>query len=174
MPWARFGALSGCPMTPSCSAPSRGSGGRPATGGRRELLTTVDAEKQEAWHLVPKILPDGETLLFGVYSGSAAPARIEALSLRTGERTALVEGSARAQFLPPGYLVYSQNDEAGFTTGLVWAVPFDPDRLEVRAEPVALESVSVAQNAPQFTLADDGTLLYIPGAARFLGSRRLV
>ena len=94
------------------------------------MLTTVDVEKEESWHINPKMMPDGETLLFGVYSGAAAPSKMEALSLRTGERTVLIEGSGRAQFLPPGYLVYSEVDESGGVTGLVWAAPFDPDRLE--------------------------------------------
>ena len=134
----------------------------PATGGQRELLTTVDRGEGETWHVNPAILPDGETLVFGVYSFDAAPARIEALSLQTGERMALVEGSERAHYVPPGYLVYSDN-EAGGTTALVWAVPFDPDRLEVRGEPVlALAGVDETANAAQFTLAGDGTLVSIP------------
>ena len=55
-------------MTPSCLAPAQGLWRAPATGGQRELLTTVDRGEGEAWHVNPAILPDGETLVFGVYS----------------------------------------------------------------------------------------------------------
>ena len=53
----------------------------PATGGRRELLTTVDPEKGETNHLAPQILPDGDTL-FGLArheakaAGAATPGRV--------------------------------------------------------------------------------------------------
>ena len=135
----------------------------PATGGRREPLTILDSEKGENWHVTPVLLPDGETLIFTAFSGiGAAITRIDAVSLQTGERTALLEGGTRARFFAPGYLVYS-GIESGSTTDMVWAVPFDADRLEVRGEPVLMfEGVNVANNAAQFTLAENGTLVSVP------------
>ena len=133
----------------------------PSTGGQRELLTTLDPEKGETWHVNPALLPDGQTLMFGVYDGG--PSRVETLSLQTGERTALLDSTTKAHFLEPGYLVFAEIDDTGGTTGLVWSVPFDPDRLEVLGEPVlAVENVMVGDNEAQFTVTGNGTLVTIP------------
>ena len=137
----------------------------PATGGQRELLTTIDAEKGEGSHVNPALLPDGETLVFGVFFDG--PSRIETLSLVTGERTALVENSTKARYLEPGYLLYAETLPNSMTTGLVWAVPFDLDRLEVEGEPVlALTEVGTGNNEAQFTLAGDGTLISLPAGGQ--------
>ena len=104
----------------------------------------------------------------------SAPARIEALSLQTGERMALVEGSTRAHYVPPGYLVYADTEETGGTTALVWAVPFDLDRLEVRGEPVlALAGVSEGDNEAQFHAGRRWNLGLHPGGGRRIVAARL-
>jgi hypothetical protein len=43
----------------------------------------------------------------------------------------LVRGGSHAHYVPNGYLVYA-------TAGTLWAVAFDPVRLEVRGTPVAV------------------------------------
>ena len=54
-----------------------------------------------------------------------------AQSLRTGERTLLVEGGSDARYIPTGHLVYALGS-------VLFAVPFDVDRLEVSGGPVPL------------------------------------
>ena len=56
---------------------------------------------------------------------------------------------------PSGHLLYSR----AFTNRGVWAVPFSEDRLVPVGEPFLL-----ASNCDHFSLADDGTLAYLPDA----------
>jgi dipeptidyl aminopeptidase/acylaminoacyl peptidase len=93
-------------------------------------------------------------------------ARIEVVSLETGERRVVVEDGADARYLPTGHLVFVRQ-------GVLMAAPFDLSRLELTAPPVpVLEGVSQALNwgsdednsgAAEFTVSDSGLLAYAPG-----------
>jgi eukaryotic-like serine/threonine-protein kinase len=133
-----------------------------AAGGKPKPLTVPDRKKGEISHRWPEILPDGTTLLFSVWSGgSFDDARIESLSLHTGERRTLIEGGTYARYEPSGHLVYAR---AG---GLV-AVPFDLKSLRVRGSPVTiLEGVGTnpASGWAEFSTSTDGSLAYVPGGS---------
>ena len=97
-----------------------------ATGGAPELV--IPAAEGERVHGA-QLLPDGESVLFGVTTatgpGSWEQAQIAVQSLRTGERTVVLEGGTDARYVPTGHLVYALG------VGL-FAVAFDADRLEVQ------------------------------------------
>jgi Tol biopolymer transport system component len=139
----------------------------PAEGGSLAEITTVDRSR-EAGHRLPSVLPGGDSLLitamphhFGVM------ARIEAVSLATGERKVVVKDGADARYVSTGHLVFVRQS-------VMMAAPFDLSRLELTAPPVpvvkgvsqALGDLPVANSnsgAGQFAVSDSGLLVYASG-----------
>lgn len=77
----------------------------------------------------------------------------------------MIEKGEYAHYAPGGRIVYSQN-------GVLLAVPFDERKMEVTgpAEPV-LDGVQYRPSSyAQFAIAQNGTLAYIPGAAKDLNN----
>ncbi len=134
----------------------------PATGGKPRPLTTRRTDERERTHRWPTMLPDGRHVLFTVGTAditSFDDARIEVVSLDTGERRTLIEGGMYGRYSPPGHLVYARS-------GALLAVPFDVKRLEVTGRPV--EVVRDASTDPlngyaNFSLSRTGLLVYAPG-----------
>ncbi len=132
----------------------------PAAGGMPQPLTNP-AEKGEATHRWPQILPGGQTVLFmgnqtaATYDGSS----IEVLSLKTGQVKVVQRGGYFGRYVPGGYLVYIHERT-------LFGVPFDLDRLEVRGTPAPLLE-DVAGNSGtaggQFDFSRNGTLVYLSG-----------
>jgi eukaryotic-like serine/threonine-protein kinase len=90
-----------------------------ADGGPPEPLTVLEADRHETSHRFPEILPDGRAVVFTVKTDDALSwddARIEAVSLRTGERAVLIRGGSFARYVAPGYLFYHR-------AAALWAVP---------------------------------------------------
>ena len=109
-------------------------------------------------------------MLFYAWSGSEATGQIAVYDFETEQRTNLLPGTT-PRFATTGHLIF-------WRAGSLWAVPFDPDRLEVQGDPVpVVEGVSLASPAVGFasyTLASNGTLVYLPepgdaGATSALG-----
>ena len=139
----------------------------PAVGGEPERLTTTSGADGEIAHWYPEILPNGESVLFTAWTGSDETSQIGVLSLETGAMTTLVAGGIAPTYAASGHIVYG-------AVGTLRAVAFDPDRLEILGNPVPVaERVAMNPNfgAVQFSLADDGSLVYVDapittGAAR--------
>lgn len=76
----------------------------------------------------------------------------------TGAQTVLVRGGSHARYAGSGHLVYG-------AAGTLRAVTFDLDRLEVvgTPTPVVPQFVTTGIGAADFDVAEDGTLVYIPG-----------
>ncbi len=90
--------------------------------------------------------------------GDSKQAQIAVFDLRTGERRTLLRGGSHAQYVAPGYLVYG-------VAGTLRAVAFNLARLETVGAPVPVV-VGVAmtpQGGTDVSVADDGTLVYVPG-----------
>jgi len=143
-----------------------------ADGGTPELIIKAELANlgTDGIPLAPQILPDGKTLLFtNAFSvGEMTDRQITVQSLESGERKVLV-GGLNARYLPSGHLVYVQVNNN--IESLV-AVPFDVDRMEVMSGPVPL-----IENISAVTLADSGTLVYVPeitGSGSGGSLRRLV
>ena len=136
----------------------------PDTGGVAEPLTTPEGAR----HRLPRFLPGGEALLFTIVR-PGAPEEVAALSLATGEITALLPGS-QPRYSVSGHLLFVRERA-------VWAVAFDsrPARRDRpgRAGPRGCSPRSSRTDLRAIDLAESGTLVYSPaGAAQ--ASRGLV
>ena len=147
----------------------RGNGGAiwmvPAEGVPGPATTVA---KGEMAHTLPWPMPDGETLLYTVRKRqwSWGDEEVVAQTLATGARKVLLKDAVDARYMPPGHLVFLRR-------GVLFAVPFDAGRLEVRGNPTAVLN-AVAQaltagnsdyvtGAGQFSIAPNGSLAWLPG-----------
>jgi eukaryotic-like serine/threonine-protein kinase len=133
-----------------------------AAGGSPEILTAPDVSKGELTYRWPEILPGGKAILFVIASaqdiGSFSESRIAALRLDTREKKILHILGTYPRYSPSGHLLFERD-------GRVFAVPFDPDRLEVTGQPVpVLDGVktSPSSGAADFAVSDTGSLVYLP------------
>ncbi len=152
-----------------------------STGGEPVALTELDKEAGEKSHRLPRILPDGKTVLFTVLryrlvSLDWSLAQVFIQSLETGERKLVINGGADAHYLPSGHLVFARDDR-------LMAVRFDLKRWETEgSEVVVLEHVGRSINTghavretglAQFSVSDSGALAYASGTT-FLEEKLVV
>ena len=97
-----------------------------ADGGQATPVTT--RTESEIDHHTPQLLPGGDALLFAVHA-KGDRFSIAVQSLKSGERRTLIESGFAPQYSPTGHLVFARRNA-------VFAVPFNPDRLEVTGTPV--------------------------------------
>ena len=132
----------------------------PAVGGEPEVLTRVDAEQgSETDHRWPEVLPNGRGVLFTAWSGSDETSRLAVVSLESGEITYLLPGGSNPHYSPTGHIVYGVG-------GTLRAVGFDAERLELTSNnpvPVVENVRTTSQGAASFSLANDGSLVYVSG-----------
>jgi serine/threonine-protein kinase len=138
----------------------------PANGG---MLVPLTRGTDEGRHLYPQMLPGRRGVLFSV-AKSVVPSDwdivVETLDGRK-DRIVVAQGS-HARYLPSGHIVFARS-------GTLLAVPFDVGRVQVTgAEVVVLEHVMHGERGPanrlnigaaQFSVADAGTLAYVPGGS---------
>ena len=130
-----------------------------ATGGTPDVVIEV-AEGERAQG--PQMLPGGEAVLYtlGTGFGQWDAAQIVVEQLATGNRMTLIEGGRDARYLSTGHLVY-------LLKNVLFAVPFDPKARAVTGGPVSLiEGIRDAggfTGAAHFSVADTGSLVYLPG-----------
>jgi serine/threonine-protein kinase len=130
-------------------------------GGSPQPITQLNREKQELTHRFPQHLPKGKGLLFvsSASNGNYNEATIEAQSLQTGQRKTLQRGAYFGHYLPSGHLIYMRQ-------GVLFAAPFDLDRLELSGAPVpVLEDVPTGDlsGTAQFDFSQTGTVVYRSG-----------
>jgi serine/threonine-protein kinase len=140
-------------------------------GGEPQEFTQLDKDANEISHRLPHFLPDGSAVLFTALPYSyAAPdwkrAQIWIKSLKNGERKRLLENAVDARYVD-GRLVFARE-------GKLFAVAFDPKTLAITGSPVpvldgvthAVAGVGVAATtgAAQFSISENGSLLYAPGS----------
>ena len=127
-----------------------------ATGGIAERLTTDEPEEGVIDYRWPRFLPDGNTLLYVRWRGSIGTSEVTARSMVTGEERVLVQGSA-VHYATSGHLLYAAETE-------LWAVPFDPGRLELTGAPARVvdELLTFRRGgAANYATAADGALVYV-------------
>jgi Tol biopolymer transport system component len=135
--------------------------------GTPSAVTTVG--EGEVGHTLPWPLPGGQALLYTVRNRlwTWGDEKVVLQRLSTGAREVLLTNAADARYLPTGHLVFLRG-------GVLYAVPFDAERLEIRGTPVAvLENVVQAiweggatadvTGAGQFAVSATGALAWIPG-----------
>ncbi|MCL4402231.1 MAG: serine/threonine-protein kinase [Acidobacteria bacterium] len=136
----------------------------PVAGGPAEQVVAVNEQREERQLKYARLLPGGKALIFTVgYAGieSFDDARIEAFDLRSKKRVTLVQGGTFGRYSPSGHLVYARG-------GSLYAVPFDPGRLEVTGTPQKmLDGVLMSTNTgvAYFDVSSAGDLAYAVGVA---------
>jgi len=134
----------------------------PADGGEARDLrlaeTAQDTGTARPHFFWPDILPGGEK---AIVNANDSGAKLELLSLRSGERTVLLEGNYVARYAPPGHLLIQSGDQA------VSAVPFDVARGQITGSPVTLLP-SVARGlagSGDFDVSATGILAFVAAGA---------
>ena len=136
-----------------------------ANGGTPQVLTTPNRDQRERTHRGPEALPGGNALIMTVGTAditSYDDARIEVLTLATGQRRVLIQGGMNARYVSTGHLIYAR-------AGSLLAVPFDLKRLEVTGPPITVVDdvfTDPIMGLANFAISRDGSLLYAPGGAR--------
>jgi serine/threonine-protein kinase len=132
------------------------------TGGKFELVSTLDSSRREHSHLWPQILPQGRGILVTMVLGQdfqdVASSQIVVLDPKNGRRTVVLEGSPFVRYAA-GHLVFVRG-------GAMFRVPFDLTRLSVTGSPVPLsERITIDSDfgSASFAITTDGTLVYADG-----------
>jgi hypothetical protein len=113
----------------------------------------------------PQILPGGRWALVSTpVSANWDFARIAVLSLQTGDLTFVLDGGTSPHYIPTGHLIFTRGKT-------LMAAPFDLAHRKVTGAAVALlDGVKTeAWGAAQFAVSDEGTLVYLPGVAGWIG-----
>lgn len=135
-------------------------------GGTPELVIKTKPGEQAHG---PSMLPDGKTILFSLTRVSGAArwdqAEVVAQAIGASEPKVLLRGGSDAQYVPTGHLVYAVGD-------VLFAVPFDVSKLEVKGGPVPIVTgvqraagPAGATAAANFGFSDRGTLVYLNATA---------
>ena len=126
--------------------------GSAAGGDLSRLVAPAAGDNGE--FIVPRFLPNGRAVLFHILNDSMDAAQVAVYDFETKQHRVLLPG-ASPQFATSGHLIF-------YRSGSLWAVPFDPDSLNVRGEPRAvLERVGANQRGlAYYRLARNGTLVY--------------
>ncbi len=132
-----------------------------AEGGEPRSILVPDAEQGELDFHYPQVLPGGEAMLLTRHDKSGVFG-IDVYSFATEERKRLLEDAFYGRFAPTGHLVYGRGNS-------LLAAPFDLGRMEVSGTSVlVVENVDGAPKDGQvyFSMAKDGTLVYVPRPSR--------
>ena len=105
-------------------------------------------------------MPDGESLLFtATFNGPARDGQIDLLILSTGDVRTIIQNGYNARYVPTGHIVFMR-------AATLWAVPFDPERLETTGPEVpVIQGVQTSgrNGSASYTFSNDGLLVYLPG-----------
>jgi hypothetical protein len=136
----------------------------PEAGGTPVAVTTLDPAKRERTHRFPCALDGGPWVVFTVQTvdspGGYDDAGIDAVSVENGERRHLFQGARRAVWAHGGYLLLARGSD-------LYAAPIDPRDPHLVTDPVpVLAGVSgdASSGSSFFSIANDGTLAWLPGA----------
>ena len=139
-----------------------------ATGGVPRLVTAPEAGSGVIGYVAPRPLPNGRGILYHTQTLDYESS-IGVYVPETDEHRTLARGRW-AWFAASGHVVFSDHEtqrRLGIGAGgVLWALPFDLDRLEPTGEPVRVrEGVYVTAASVGLTyLGRDGTLIYVAGA----------
>ena len=132
--------------------------------GEVQQLTTANGQD---YHGLPEMLPGGWVMFTIATPGEAENAQLAVVQLEGGDHSLLNLGGSHARYVSTGHLVYSFK-------GTLRAVRFDPRRREVIGEPITLENrvLTKTSGVANFDVAENGTLVYMPGEAGRTGTER--
>ena len=136
-----------------------------ADGGEPEPTSpgvTADGSVESTLRWVD-LLPDGRAVLASVGGSETESQQVVVVTVDTGERTILFEGST-PRYAATGHIVY-------WRAGALWAVPFDDTRREVTGSPTpVLEGVSFGALTERAHFALGGSTLLYGREGQFLAT----
>jgi serine/threonine-protein kinase len=141
-------------------------------GGTPERIAAVDDSQERVQN--PQLLPDGRTLLFGVVRMADLlmdrwdNADVVVQSIPSGQRRVVVHGVTSPQYVATGHLLYASGNT-------IVAAPFDATRQQLTGPAVSVvDGVrrSLSTSISQFSVADNGSLVYQPGPPGSANVRR--
>ncbi len=140
------------------SSPSFALLGVASSGGP---VTTVVPAPDNGGMVYPTPLPRKDVLLVTRCGNNCAQQVLVAVNLKTQALDTILPGASRGFYLPNGVLLAVLQD------GSVVGAPFDAGTLRFKRPPVLLLSGVQSELAivPEFTVADDGTMIYLPANA---------
>jgi serine/threonine protein kinase/Tol biopolymer transport system component len=130
-----------------------------AEGGSPEPVTRLDEQDGEIGHWFPHLLPDNEHVLISRWRTGLDDMSVAVASLDSGDIRDLVPRASFARFVPPDRLLFAR-------AGAVYAVPFDPNSLEISGSPeIFVDGVEQQWSSGNSTWAvsGNGVLAYLPG-----------
>ncbi|RPI22023.1 MAG: serine/threonine-protein kinase, partial [Acidobacteria bacterium] len=134
-----------------------------AGGGEAKPLMSHDKSRGETAHFDPEFLPDGQHIMFVVWSPKAENAGLHVASLQApGERRRILPGRARSLYATSGHLLFVRE-------GILLAQPFDPNRLMTTGEAVPIASAVGAwindPNEGSFSVSKTGLVSWMSHVA---------
>jgi serine/threonine-protein kinase len=105
--------------------------------------------------MFPTPLPGSRAVLFTRCGASCAQHAVWAVELESGQQREVLPGATWAEYVETGHLLYVRDD------GAMFAVPFDPGKLERRGSPIPVEDSIAVLNGfyPLVGLSRSGTLI---------------
>lgn len=140
----------------------------PAGGGEPAVLTTPDQQNGEADHILPFVLPGNRGVLFTVARASGlAEFQVALLDLSSRNWKVLIDRASQAVYTPTGHIVFAAE-------GGLRAARFDLESLAMVGAPVRVVDQVATKNsgAADFSIASNGTLVYVPTSPSGVGERR--
>jgi eukaryotic-like serine/threonine-protein kinase len=134
-----------------------------SVGGPTQPVTTL--EEGEITHRFPQILPGGAAVLYTASTevNIGDDAKLVIQPLPSGERIIVQRGGYFGRYLASGHIVYMQDDT-------LFAMPFDPQRLEVTGpagRTTAVVQSNMARGSAQLAVSQMGALAYLQGRNTF-------
>jgi len=130
----------------------------PATGGRPQPLTELEGERGDISHLFPFAMPGGTHVLFSIWMPEADDRLAAVVRLADRQVTIVARGGNFYRYVA-GHLLYERR-------GVLFALPFDSDALEVTGQPVAITGRLQRINADgfaAFSVSANGMLAFQHG-----------
>ena len=138
----------------------------PASGG--EVTSLAKPAETQTTFYYPALVGTRRAVLFTLGSVGGPSTSIHVLDLSTGQQKKLIDGATSPQYAD-GLLVYAADR-------VLYAVPFDEERLAVAGEPVPVLSnvMTFSAGSANFALSPNGSLLYSAGTGDVVTPRSLV
>jgi eukaryotic-like serine/threonine-protein kinase len=128
----------------------------PDTGGQTIHLLSPDLSRPEESLQWPFFLPDGRRFLYYVNRPYTEACELRLASLDSKESRLVARPNSRAEYVPPGYLVFVRE-------GDLYAQPFDEQKAQLHGEPHLLaENVHyhLGPSNAAFSVSEAGVLAY--------------
>jgi eukaryotic-like serine/threonine-protein kinase len=139
-----------------------------SSGGTPRKLAAPDSKQGETAYRTPHFMPGSQAVIFSIATPSVG--KIAVFDLKQKSYRVLVEHGQDGRYVPTGHLLFGRG-------GSLMAVRFDAKRLTVTGqEAPVLEDLSTNGPLPafsEFTVSDQGLLVYVQGASGSAGGTSL-